>query len=116
MSLKAGLGGSSGGEQMLPFYVVLFASMAHRCRTKKKGLDGNTLRTVLIDEAFEVVDSERTVQAIELMQRLGLQPILATPNERVGTFASMTGSGFIHRNLGGAFEVSRWYDEQVEAD
>lgn len=116
VSLKAGLGGSSGGEQMLPFYVVLFASMAHRCRTKKKGLDGNTLRTVLIDEAFEVVDSERTVQAIELMQRLGLQPILATPNERVGTFASMTGSGFIHRNLGGAFEVSRWYDEQVEAD
>lgn len=116
VSLKAGLGGSSGGEQMLPFYVVLFASMAHRCRTKKKGLDGNTLRTVLIDEAFEVVDSERTVQAIELMQRLGLQPILATPNERVGTFASMTGSGFIHRNLGGAFEVSRWYDEQAEAD
>lgn len=114
VSLKAGLGGSSGGEQMLPFYVVLFASMAHRCRTKKQGLDGNTLRTVLIDEAFEVVDSERTVQAIELMQRLGLQPILATPNERVGTFAAMTGSGFIHRNLGGVFEVSRWYDEGME--
>lgn len=116
VSLKAGLGGSSGGEQMLPFYVVLFASMAHRCRTKKQGLDGNTLRTVLIDEAFEVVDSERTVQAIELMQRLGLQPILATPNERVATFAAMTGSGFVHRNLGGAFEVSRWYDEQAEAE
>ena len=116
VSLKAGLGGSSGGEQMLPFYVVLFASMAHRCRTKKQGLDGNTLRTVLIDEAFEVVDSERTVQAIELMQRLGLQPILATPNERVGTFAALTGSGFIHRNLGGAFEVSRWYDEQAEME
>ena len=116
VSLKAGLGGSSGGEQMLPFYVVLFASMAHRCRTKKRGIDGNTLRTVLIDEAFEVVDSERTAQAIELMQRLGLQPILATPNERVGTFAAMTGSGFIHRNLGGAFEVSRWYDEEAAAE
>ncbi|MFR4803306.1 MAG: SbcC/MukB-like Walker B domain-containing protein [Eggerthellaceae bacterium] len=62
VSLKPGLGGSSGGEQMLPFYVVLFAS-AGIAAARRKGPRWQHA-AVLIDEAFEVVTAAHR-QAID---------------------------------------------------
>lgn len=110
ISLRKGIGSGSGGEQILPFYVVLFASMASRYRTNRTDASGNTLRTVIIDEAFEKMSDQRAEKLINLIRDLGIQPILVNPSPtRAEMFCRITESGFIHRNIEDRrFEVTHW--------
>lgn len=105
--LTEGLEASSGGEAMLPLYLVLLAGLARTYRTNSIGPDANTLRLVLIDEAFDKIDNRSAGQALAHIHRLGLQPILATPGETLAEELMMgTGAAFLHfKTEEGAYAV-----------
>lgn len=117
ISLKRGIGSGSTGEQLLPFYIVLIASMARRCKTNRQGQEADTLRCILIDEAFNKIDDERTERMLDVIRSLGLQPIMATPGvNRADFFCQHTGSGFLHRRIGKRIEVSSWFSVEEEGN
>lgn len=105
--LTEGLEASSGGEAMLPLYLVLLAGLARIYRTNGIGPDGNTLRLVLIDEAFDKIDNRSVEQVLAHIHRLGLQPILAAPGETLAEELMMgTGAAFLHmKTEAGAYTV-----------
>lgn len=112
LSLKKGLAGNSNGEQRLPFYITLVASLAKKCRTAARGQESDTLRIVLLDESFSGIDDENTERMLGVIRDLGLQPIYATPNlDSAYRFGSYTGSGFLHSRDGLRFEVTSWYED-----
>ena len=44
---------------------------------------GNTVRLVVFDEAFNKMDSERIVESVRLLRKMGLQAIICTPPDKV---------------------------------
>ena len=44
---------------------------------------GNTVRLVVFDEAFNKMDSERIIESVRLLRKMGLQAIICTPPDKV---------------------------------
>jgi len=72
--------GQSGGETQTPFYMAMAASFLHLYQT---GVNPNTLRLVVLDEAFNKMDAERTTAVIRFLKRLGLQVLIAAPESKL---------------------------------
>ncbi len=72
----------SGGETQIPFYISMLASFSQVCRVRQPTRN-NTLRLILLDEAFSKMDGERIQESIPLLREFGLQAIFSAPPEKI---------------------------------
>lgn len=82
--LSQTLNTKSGGETQTPFYIAVLASFAQIYQVSNlSGLVNNTVRLVVFDEAFNKMDSERIVESVRLLRKMGLQAIICTPPDKL---------------------------------
>ena len=82
--LSQTLNTKSGGETQTPFYIAVLASFAQIYQVNNRsGLANNTVRLVVFDEAFNKMDSERIVESVRLLRKMGLQAIICTPPDKL---------------------------------
>ncbi|KAA0873952.1 SbcC/MukB-like Walker B domain-containing protein [Nitrincola tapanii] len=80
----------SGGEHQVPFYVAMAAALGATYRLKESS-DGQPVggfSLSVFDEAFNKLDSENTVTSLGFMSDLGLQTIIAAPDEKYSLLSS----------------------------
>ena len=70
-------GVKSGSETQIPYYVAIAASFYQLYRY------GDSVRVMLLDEAFDKLDGERIPPMMEFFRSLNLQVILVTPPEKI---------------------------------
>lgn len=70
-------GEKSGSETQVPYYVAIAASFSQLYRL------GNSVRLMLLDEAFDKMDDERITSMMDFFNTLKLQVIMATPPAKV---------------------------------
>lgn len=70
-------GEKSGSETQVPYYVAIAASFYQLYRY------GNSVRVMLLDEAFDKMDDERIGSMMEFFNGLELQVIMATPPAKI---------------------------------
>lgn len=80
----------SGGEHQVPFYVAMAAAMGatYRLREGADGLPLGGMSLSVFDEAFNKLDSENTITSLAFMNDLGLQTIIAAPDEKYSLLSS----------------------------
>jgi energy-coupling factor transporter ATP-binding protein EcfA2/predicted nucleic acid-binding Zn-ribbon protein len=109
--LSRRLGKGSGGEHQSPFYVAIGAALAATFRLQR-GVDGQVrggMALAVFDEAFSKLDVQNTVSALEFLNDLGLQVVLAAPDEKYGLVAEHVDTIVnVHRS-GGAVHVDAEY-------
>jgi uncharacterized protein YPO0396 len=66
-------GEKSGGETQTPYYVAIAASFVQLYRA------GNTIRIIMLDEAFDKMDDNRIASMMDFFNSQNFQIILATP-------------------------------------
>ena len=81
--LSQTLNTKSGGETQTPFYIAVLASFAQLYRVNDTSSFGNTVRLAVFDEAFNKMDSDRIVESVRLLRKMGLQAIICTPPDKV---------------------------------
>lgn len=81
--LSVMMGKKSGGETQLPFYISLLVSFAQVCRIRSTS-HNNTVRLIILDEAFSKMDGERIREPIRLLREIGLQAVFSAPPEKLG--------------------------------
>lgn len=81
--LSQTLNTKSGGETQTPFYIAVLASFAQFYRVNDTSSFGNTVRLVVFDEAFNKMDSDRIIESVRLLRKMGLQAIICTPPDKV---------------------------------
>ena len=79
-------GEKSGSETQVPYYVAIAASFYQLYRY------GNSIRIMLLDEAFDKMDDERIQSMIEFFNGLGLQVIMATPPAKIEVIGEQVGT------------------------
>lgn len=67
----------SGGETQTPYYVAIAASFQQIYST------GETIRVIILDEAFDKMDEARIVSMLDFFKKLDFQIILAAPTSRL---------------------------------
>lgn len=88
--LSKRIGPGSGGEHRAPLYVIAGAALASAYRLSKDHTDG--IRLILLDEAFNKMDSINITATMRYFEDLGLQVFMASPGENLGTLTA-----FLHR-------------------
>ena len=78
----------SGGETQIPFYIALLASFSQVCRIRNRS-QNNTIRVIILDEAFSKMDGERIQESIHLLRRFGLQAIFSAPPDKIPDIAPL---------------------------
>lgn len=80
----------SGGEHQVPFYVAMAAALAASYRIKEgpEGRPVGGMSLSVFDEAFNKLDSENTMTSLGFMTDLGLQTIIAAPDEKYSLLSS----------------------------
>ena len=78
----------SGGETQIPFYIALLASFSQVCRVRSRS-QNNTIRIIILDEAFSKMDGERIQESIHLLRRFGLQAIFSAPPDKIPDIAPL---------------------------
>lgn len=105
-TLSKNLNVSSGGEHRTPLYVIFGAALAAAYGKTRGNLGGGGL--MLLDEAFEKMDPQNVRATAEYLNSLGLQLILACPEDghaKVSSFLDVYydmaryGSGTIHMEI-----------------
>ena len=82
--LSQTLNTKSGGETQTPFYIAVLASFAQLYQVNNPSvLANNTVRLVVFDEAFNKMDSDRIVESVRLLRKMGLQAIICTPPDKL---------------------------------
>ena len=82
--LSQTLNTKSGGETQTPFYIAVLASFAQLYQViNPSNLASNTVRLVVFDEAFNKMDSDRIVESVRLLRKMGLQAIICTPPDKL---------------------------------
>ena len=79
----------SGGETQIPFYISLLASFSQVCRIRSKEPQNNTIRIIILDEAFSKMDGERIRESILLLRQFKLQAIFSAPPEKISDIAPL---------------------------
>lgn len=94
--LSQTLNTKSGGETQTPFYIAMLASFAQLYQVNNlSGLANNTVRLVVFDEAFNKMDSDRIIESVRLLRKLGLQAIICTPPEKAQDIAPIADRTFV---------------------
>ncbi len=82
--LSQTLNTKSGGETQTPFYIAVLASFAQLYQVNNlSSALSNTVRLVVFDEAFNKMDSERIIESVRLLRKMGLQAIICTPPDKL---------------------------------
>lgn len=81
--LSQTLNTKSGGETQTPFYIAVLASFVQLYRVNDTSSFGNTVRLAVFDEAFNKMDSDRIIESVRLLRKMGLQAIICTPPDKV---------------------------------
>lgn len=68
---------NSGGESQVPFYVIMAASLNNIYK------NGNCVRVMLMDEAFDRMDEQRIASMMDLFNALDFQVILFAPSQKI---------------------------------
>lgn len=84
--LSKRLGSGSGGEHRAPLYVIAGAALASTYRLERGHRDG--IRLILLDEAFNKMDMGNIIAAMRYLEELGLQVVMASPGENLGTLTA----------------------------
>lgn len=79
-------GEKSGSETQVPYYVAIAASFYQLYRY------GNSVRIMLLDEAFDKMDDERIQSMMDFFNGLDLQVILATPPAKIEIIGEKVGT------------------------
>lgn len=79
-------GEKSGSETQVPYYVAIAASFYQLYRY------GNSVRVMLLDEAFDKMDDERIQSMMDFFNSLGLQVLLATPPAKIEVIGEKVGT------------------------
>lgn len=88
--LSKTLNKKSGGETQTPFYIAVLAAFAQLYHVDNPSvMVNNTVRLVIFDEAFNKMDSERIVESVKLLRKLGLQAIICTPPDKMPDIAPL---------------------------
>lgn len=103
----------SGGETQIPFYIALLASFSQVCRIRNRS-QNNTIRVIILDEAFSKMDGERIQESIHLLRRFGLQAIFSAPPDKIPDIAPL-----VDRNIAvykdSRHSFTRYFDpKQIE--
>lgn len=99
----------SGGETQTPFYIAIFASFAQLYQVNNSSQTiNNTMRLVVFDEAFNKMDSERIVESIALLRRLGLQAIICTPPEKAADIGQEVDRILLVSRDKKSMQVTKW--------
>jgi uncharacterized protein YPO0396 len=87
--LSRRLNKGSGGEHQSPFYVAIGAALAaaYRIERQQDGSLRGGMALAVFDEAFSKLDLQNTVSALGFLAELGLQVVLAAPDEKYGQIA-----------------------------
>lgn len=88
--LSRRLGKGSGGEHQSPFYVAIGAALAAAYRIERDPTSGQLrggMVLALFDEAFSKLDVQNSASALGFLDSLGLQVLLAAPDEKYGQIA-----------------------------
>jgi uncharacterized protein YPO0396 len=116
--LSQRIGKGSGGEHQAPFYVAIGAALAATYRIERD-VDGNVragMTLALFDEAFSKLDIQNCANAMEFMRDLGMQVVVAAPNEKFTTLAEeMDTMVHVYRD-GAAVSVTPQYIKQAARD
>lgn len=90
-SLSHRLKKGSGGENQAPFYVAIGAALAatYLIRKKPDGKLSGGMSLAVFDEAFSKLDVGNTISCLGFMKDLGLQVLLAAPDEKHGLLSEM---------------------------
>ena len=102
---------SSGGENQAPFYVAICASLLQIYQKSE-----NSIRLVLLDEAFSKMTSDRIRPMMELFRRLQLQVLLISTVEKstaIQPYCDITYSIVRH---GDANAIAPFYRAGTHAD
>lgn len=102
--LSQRLGTGSGGEHRSPLYVIAGAAMASACRLDISSRNNDGLGLIMFDEAFVRMDLANMVATMRFMEALGLQVLMASPGENLGTLTA-----FLHRY----YDIARDPDTNV---
>lgn len=89
-SLTSRAGTGSGGEGQLPFYIAIGASLAATYQNRRTGRTG--LALAIFDEAFNRLDTKAICACSDFMKSLGLQIVVATPDEKRHIFMEVADS------------------------
>lgn len=83
-TLSRRIGKGSGGEHQSPFYVAIGAALAatYRLGQREDGRVRGGMALAVFDEAFSKLDVQNTTNALEFLHELGLQVLLAAPDEK----------------------------------
>ena len=84
---------TSGGETQTPFYIAILAAFQQIYNDK-------TIRLTVFDEAFNKMDEERIKSCIRLIQRMGMQLVVAVPDEKLAAIAPLMDQSIIVTNAG----------------
>jgi uncharacterized protein YPO0396 len=110
-TLSQRLGKGSGGEHQAPFYVAIGAALSATYRIER-GDDGSFrggMALAIFDEAFSKLDVQNTQNALAFLRDLGMQVLLAAPNEKYAILAEeMDTIVSVYRD-GGAVSVEPEY-------
>lgn len=93
--LSQTLNTKSGGETQTPFYIAVLASFAQLYRVNDTSSFGNTVRLVVFDEAFNKMDSDRIVESVRLLRKMGLQAIICTPTDKIADIMPIADRTFL---------------------
>ena len=105
--LSKRLGRGSGGEHQSPFYVAIGAALAATYRIVKKPdgrLEGG-MALAVFDEAFSKLDVANTQSALAFLDELGLQVLLAAPDEKYGLMSEHMDTVVNVYRSGGAIHI-----------
>ncbi|WP_207063326.1 SbcC/MukB-like Walker B domain-containing protein [Motiliproteus sp. SC1-56] len=80
----------SGGEHQVPFYVAIAAGMGatYRLKMTPDGRPQGGISLSMFDEAFNKLDAENTQTSLGFMGDLGLQTLIAAPDDKYSLMAS----------------------------
>ncbi len=80
--LSQTLGRKSGGETQTPFYISVLASFAQAYRLYLNNNVSDSIRLIILDEAFSKMDGLRVEEAVKLLRNFGLQALVSAPTEK----------------------------------
>jgi hypothetical protein len=110
--LSQRLGKGSGGEHQAPFYVAIGAALAATYRLERDEATGKVrggMALALFDEAFSKLDVGNTQSALAFLRDLGMQAVIAAPDERHALLAEeMDTIVNVYRD-GGAVSIESQY-------
>lgn len=110
-SLTSRAGTGSGGEGQLPFYIAIGASLAATYQNRRTGESGLSL--AIFDEAFNRLDTKAIGQCSEFIRDLGLQVMLATPDEKRHVFMEVVETVVNVNRLGNQVMIDTEYPTEM---